>query len=257
MTKTALIGGASRGIGFACAQALARAGHRIVMCARGHDALQASAQKIGADADVPVHSIACDLSTTGGHTALREGIAALEIDVDVFVNNVGGPRPGTVDQLQESDWEEGLDQLFRSTLRLYALVLPGMRMRRFGRIINILSTTAIEPAPTLAISSVLRAGLAAYAKLTAISVAADGVTVNSLMPGALLTARTEQLERDRAERESRSVEAIRAELEATLPMRRFLRLEEFGRVVAFLASADASAISGELLAVDGVQKLSI
>jgi 3-oxoacyl-[acyl-carrier protein] reductase len=257
MNRTALIGGASRGIGFACAAALARTGHRIVMIARGRDALHVSAQKIAADAGVPVHCIACDLSRSEGPAALRDGIAALGIDVDVLVNNVGGPRPGTVDQLQESDWEEGLDLLFRSTLRLYALVLPGMRARRFGRIINILSTTAIEPAPTLAISSVLRAGLAAHAKLTAISVAADGVTVNSLMPGALLTARTEQLEHDRAERESRSVEDIRAELEAALPMRRFLRLEELGRVVAFLASPDASAISGELLAVDGVQKRSI
>jgi 3-oxoacyl-[acyl-carrier protein] reductase len=107
-----------------------------------------------------------------------------------------------------------------------------MRARRFGSIINILSTAAIEPAPTLAISSVLRGPRGSMRNLRRSAWPADGVTVNS-MPGALLTARTEQFERDRAERESRPVEDIRAELEAALPMRHFLRLEDFGRVVAF------------------------
>jgi 3-oxoacyl-[acyl-carrier protein] reductase len=132
-----------------------------------------------------------------------------------------------------------------------------MKARQFGRIVNILSTTAVEPAATLAISSVVRAALAAYAKLTAIEVAAAGVTVNSLMPGALLTARTQELLRDRAAREARPVDAVRAELEGAFPMRRFLELDELGRIVAFLASPDASAISGELIAVDGVQMRSI
>ena len=136
--------------------------------------------------------------------------------------------PGTISQQNEKSWEEALDLLFRSTIRVYAMVLPGMRARKWGRIVNILSTTAIEPSPLLATSSVVRAALASHAKLTAWDVAKDGVTVNSLMPAGFLTARTNQLIDDAAQRRSVDRDAIVKEKEAELPSVPFYESDRVG-----------------------------
>lgn len=255
--KTALIGGASKGLGLGCSKALAVAGHRIVMCARGARDLKKAAQEVRAFGKVEVITHACDWSKKSDIEKLQERLTADNIKIDILINNVGGPPPGIVTELTESEWEAGLDLLFRSTLRLYAMVLPCMRERKWGRIINILSTTAIEPAPALAVSSVLRAGLASYAKLTAWEVAKDGVTVNSLMPGGFLTARTEELMADSAVREHTSIEEVRKKIESTLPLGRFMEPIELGHLMAFLASEEASGITGALIPIDGGAKKSL
>lgn len=255
--RTALIGGASKGLGLGCSKALAGTGHRVVMCARNENTLEEAAREVRAlgTADVITHS--CDFSKKEDIEKLAERLRRDNIAIDILVNNVGGPPPGTVTTVTEPAWEAGLDLLFRSTLRLYAMVLPGMRERGWGRIINILSTTAIEPAPALAVSSVIRAGLASYAKLTAWEVARDGVTVNSLMPGGFLTARTEELMADSAQREHKSVEEVRAQIESTLPLGRFMEPLELGHLVAFLASEEANGITGTLIPIDGGAKKSL
>ena len=255
--RTALIGGASKGLGLGCSKALAMAGYRVVMCARNAHGLEEAASEVRSlgKGEVIIH--ACDLSKRDDIQHLQEKFQEDNIKIDILVNNVGGPPPKTVTELTESDWESGLDLLFRSTLRLYAIVLPGMRERKWGRIINILSTTAIEPAPALAVSSVLRAGLASYAKLTAWGVARDGVTVNSLMPGGFLTARTKEIMADSALREHKSVEEERKKIESTLPLGRFMDPIELGHLVAFLASEEASGITGALIPMDGGSKKSL
>lgn len=133
------------------------------------------------------------------------------------------------------------------------MFLPGMRERKWGRIINILSTTALEPAPTLAVSSVLRSGLASYAKLVSWEVAKDGVTVNSLMPGGFRTARTVALENDVAERENVAVEVVRQRIENNMPMRRMLDPLELGRFVAYLSAEESGGLTGLLVPIDGGQ----
>jgi len=147
--------------------------------------------------------------------------------------------------------------LFRSTLRLYGMFLPGMRQRKWGRIINILSTVVLEPAPALAVSSVLRAGLASYSKLVSWEVAKDGVTVNSVMPGGFLTARTVALEKDAAERENVAVEVVRRRIENNMPMQRMLNPVELGGFVAYLSSEEASGVTGLLVPFDGGQMKSV
>lgn len=249
--RTALIGGASKGLGLGCSKALAKAGHRVVMCARNTSGLEEAAREVRSLGKAEVIIYACDLSKKEDLQCLQEKLREDHITIDILINNVGGPPPKKVTELTESDWELGLDLLFRSTLRLYAMVLPGMRERAWGRIINILSTTAIEPAPALAVSSVLRAGLASYAKLTAWEVALDGVTVNSLMPGGFLTARTEELMADSAAREHKSVEEVRKQIESTLPLGRFMDPIELGHLAAYLASEEASGITGALIPIDG------
>lgn len=255
--RTALIGGASKGLGLGCSKALAAAGHHVVMCARSEQSLKEAAREVRALGTNDVITQVCDLSKKADIEKLQERLRRDNIAIDIFVNNVGGPPPGTVTSVTEQEWETGLDLLFRSTLRLYAVVLPGMRERRWGRIINILSTTALEPAPALAVSSVLRAGLASYAKLTAWEVAKEGVTVNSLMPGGFLTARTEELMADSASRAHKSVEEVRTQIESTLPLGRFMDPIELGHLVAFLASEEASGITGTLIPIDGGTKKSL
>lgn len=251
--RTALVGGASKGLGLASAQALAASGHRVVMCARDRASLDEAAAAIGETA-VP---IVCDLGDASSLASLLGELGTRGLEVDVLVNNTGGPKPGTVLELGESEWQEGLEHLFFSTLRLVEHVLPGMRSRGFGRIVSILSLTALEPVPTLAISSVVRAGLASYTKLLGWEVAREGVTVNALLPGSFRTARSDQLERAAAEREGTSVDEVRARIAKGLPAGRVLDAKELGAVVAFLASEEASAVNGVLLPVDAGQAKSL
>lgn len=258
MIRTALIGGASKGLGFGCAEALAQKSRRIVMCARDESDLDAAAHALRSQYPaVDVIAIPCDWSKKEALMQLQTTLQSKNINIDILINNVGGPMPGTISQQNEKSWEEALDLLFRSTIRVYAMVLPGMRARKWGRIVNILSTTAIEPSPLLATSSVVRAALASHAKLTAWDVAKDGVTVNSLMPAGFLTARTNQLIDDAAQRRSVDRDAIVKEKEAELPSGHFMNPIELGYVAAFLASDEAAGITGTLFPVDGGAKKSL
>lgn len=255
--KTALVGGASKGLGYGCAQVLAQKGCRMIVCARTRAGVEEAVDSLNRTTSAGVIGIPCDWSKREDIAALAEELRRRALDVDILVNNVGGPAPGTVMEITETGWEEGLDLLFRSTVRLYSLVLPGMRRRKWGRIVNILSTVAVEPVPMLAISSVLRAALASYSKLVALEVAPDGVTVNSLMPGGFRTARNEALLVESARRLGVAVEARRQQIEAGIPIRRQMDPVELGRLVGFLTSDDAGGITGTLIPIDGGQQKSI
>lgn len=258
MIRTVLIGGASKGLGFGCAQALAKQGYRIVMCARRKADLEAAADTLRSTYQNPdIRTIPCDWSTKEGLSHLKKFLKSGKIEIDILINNVGGPVPGTVSQQNEKSWEASLDLLFWSTIRVYNIVLPGMRLRKWGRIINILSTTALEPSSQLATSSVLRAALASYAKLMAWDVARDGVTVNSLMPAGFLTARTDQLVDATAHRRGVDRDVVLKEIEAELPLGRFMDPIELGSVAAFLVSDEATGITGALLPIDGGAKKSL
>jgi len=249
--RTALVGGSSKGLGLACARALAAENYRVVLCARNRDVLENAARDICTAEGTEVIAIRCDLSKRESLATLKDELTKRNLQVDILINNVGGPPPGVVTELSEAEWEYGLDLLFRSTVRLYNMFLPGMRERKWGRIVNILSTTAVEPVSTLAVSSVLRAAIASYAKLVAWEVARDGVIVNSVMPGGFRTARAEALALDLARRRSVTVERIRNEKTADIPIQRLLEPEELGHLMTFLVSDEAAAIVGALIPIDG------
>jgi 3-oxoacyl-[acyl-carrier protein] reductase len=255
--KTALIGGASMGIGYACALGLAKQGNKLVLCARNEIELNKAAKKINEDTGAETIVIPCDLSKKECIAEMGKTLTKQGIGIDILINNIGGPKPGLVTELCNKDWENGLDLLFWSTLQLYELVLPGMREKKWGRIINILSTTAVEPAPNLAISSVLRAGLAVYTKLLSREIGRDGINIHNLMPGGIRTARTEQIWKDIAARDNVSVETLEANCAAKIPIGRMLEANDIGNLVAFLASESSSGLTGTLLPIDGGQMITV
>ena len=255
--RAALIGGASKGLGYGCALALAKSGHTVVMCARHREELEVACKSVAAESGNRAIAVACDLSTTEAISEIRHILEVNQLEVAVLISNVGGPKPGTVTELSEGDWETGLDLLFRSALRLYGLVLPNMRRKKWGRIINILSTVAVEPVPLLAISSVLRSALATYSKLLSKAVAADGITVNSIMPGGFLTSRTEALEKEIAAREALPIETVRERVASKIAIGRMLSTDELGTFVSYLASDNAGGVTGTLLPFDGGQMTTV
>lgn len=244
--KVTLVAAASQGLGRASAAALAREGARVAILSRRPKELAETARQIGAELAVP-----CDLSQKESIAAAAALVREQLGPVSILVNNCGGPPAGTFDTLTEEQWYGSFEQVFLSALRLTRAVLPDMRAARWGRIINIVSTSVQQPIPGLLISNAFRPALAGWAKTLSNELAPDNILVNCVAPGRILTARAETLDRAAAEREGKTIEEIRAERAATIPLRRHGDPDEFGRAVAFLASEAASYLTGSLIRVDG------
>ena len=234
--RVALVTGASRGLGFAAARALADEGCRVAVTARDSDRLAAAAETIGA---VPV---AADMSDpTGPEAAVAQTVTALG-RVDILVANAGGPRPGGFGEVGEADWAAAVETNLLGTVRLIRAALPGMRDRRWGRIVTITSRTVREAIDGLVLSNATRAGVAGVVRSLAREVAAEGILVNNVLPGAFHTERLSEI--------YGSDDAVAARGEDT-PMGRIGRPEELGAVIAFLASERASFVTGTSILVDG------
>ncbi|MBL8221055.1 MAG: SDR family oxidoreductase [Bryobacterales bacterium] len=244
--KIALVSAASSGLGRASAAALAREGARVAILSRRETELQNVAQEIGA-----ALAVRCDLSKAADIEAALQRVQSELGSVDILVNNCGGPPGGSFSTISETQWIESFEQVFLSTLRMTRAVLPGMRERRWGRIINIVSTSVQQPIPGLILSNAYRPALAGWAKTLAAEVAGDGVLVNCISPGRIRTNRTATMDRAASEQTGKSIPQIEAERSATVPMQRYGTPEEFGAVVAFLASERASYLTGSVLRVDG------
>jgi 3-oxoacyl-[acyl-carrier protein] reductase len=244
--KVALVAAARQGLGRASAAALVREGARVAILSRRAIELEETARQIGAELAVP-----CDLSQKESIAAAAAMVREQLGPVSILVNNCGGPPAGTFDSITEEQWYASFEQVFLSALRLTRALLPDMRAARWGRIINIVSTSVQQPIPGLLISNAFRPALAGWAKTLASELAPDNILVNCVAPGRILTARAETLDRAAAEREGKTIEEIRAERAAAIPLRRHGEPDEFGRVVAFLASEAASYLTGSLIRVDG------
>jgi 3-oxoacyl-[acyl-carrier protein] reductase len=168
-----------------------------------------------------------------------------------LINNTGGPTPSSAATTTAEAWRLGYEQLVSATIALTQAVLPGMRERGFGRIITVTSTSVVEPIPMLAVSTAMRSAVTGFCKTLAHEVAAEGVTVHTVMPGVIHTARTEALRKAKAEREKTSLETELEKTRLQIPMKRLGKPEEFADVVVFLASARASYLTGLNIAVDG------
>src|SRR5829696_6193266 len=249
--KVALIAAASRGLGRAVAEELAAEGASLVLCARGVESLAEACAHIERTTGASVVGVAGDVSSA--EDVSRIVGAALERfgRVDILVTNAGGPPAGSFETLSARDWEAATRLTLTSVLELVRAVLPGMRERRWGRILNVTSIAVKQPVENLMLSNSLRAAVTGFARTLADEVAVDGVTVNNLLPGYTRTERVEELARANAGRGGITEADVRARWEAEIPMRRLGEPREFAALAVFLASERASYITGASITVDG------
>ena len=249
--KVAIVGGASKGLGKACALGLAREGARVAICSRNADVLGQTAEEIGAETGAEVLAVASDLSSLAGVKHLI-GAAADEFGgVDIIVNNSGGPPAGTAEHAGEDLWEQAIQISLMFFARMSREVIPHMRSRGGGRIINIFASSVKQPIENLMLSAATRLGALGFAKTLADEVAKDGILVNNIAPGYLLTDRMMEVIESRAEASGTTSEESMRALTSMIPMGRVGRPEELANLVVFLASDASSYITGATIQVDG------
>lgn len=248
--RVALVTGASSGLGLAAARALAARGARIAIASRGGDKLEAARQGLEA-AGAEVVAVPADVRSSDALGKLVGEVGERLGGVDILVANGGGPTAKPALELTDEDWEAALPLALLFVPRLCRLVVPGMRERRWGRVVAVNSISARQPIPGLALSNALRPAVIGYLKTLSQEVAADGVTVNAVLPGYTLTERQDELATDRAARLGLDKGEVIASWTAQIPAGRMARAEEIGAVIGFLCSEEAGYVTGQSLAVDG------
>jgi len=249
--KKAIVCGASKGMGFAIAEKLVFEGADVALIARKPADLKKACDSLARYRKGKAFPFVFDLSQVSKIPQLVKQIRKKLGDADILINNTGGPPAGSFSEVSDEDWQKTYDQLLRSVIAMTREVIPGMKEKRFGRIVNIASQVVKEPQPRMILSNTIRSGVAAFAKTISFELAAYNITVNTLCPGAILTDRLVSLMRLRAEREKRSLEQVIEDVQNSIPMKRIGKPEEFADIAVFLASERASFITGTLIAVDG------
>lgn len=249
--KVALVSASSKGLGRAIAEELAAEGADLVVCARGEDALRETAESIRKTSGVTVVDVTADVSKQSGIDRVAKTALDKFGKVDILVTNSGGPPSGVFESLTPEMWDAATRLLLTSAVGLAGAVLPGMKERRWGRILNVTSIAVKQPIDGLMLSNSLRAAVTGFARTLASEVAPFNVTVNNLMPGYTRTDRIEQLARATGERSGNSVTDMFAKWENEIPMGRLGEPRELAALAAFLASERASYITGSSIAVDG------
>lgn len=247
--RPVLVAGASRGLGKACAWALAEEGARVAIAARSAEAVEAAREEIAAATGGEVFALAVDVAAEP-ERFVREGAEAAG-GCHVLVANAGGPKLGRFQELTDQDFRDALELSFFSTVRMTRASLPLMREAGYGRVVVIGSSSIKQPIPNLILSSAARSGVAGWAKTLSQELGPEGITVNLVLPGRFRTDRVAELMADRAQRAGRPVEEMEREEAATIPAGRFGEPRELGDLVAFLASERASYITGAAYQVDG------
>ena len=249
--KVAFVAAASRGLGRAVAEELAAEGASLVLCARNAGTLQIVSEQIAQTSGAPVFTIVADVSNAEDVAKAVHGGIEKFGRIDILVTNAGGPPAGQFEDLSREMWENATRLTLNSVLELTRAVLPRMKKRRWGRILNITSIAVKQPVDNLMLSNSLRAAVTGFARTLANEVAAYGITVNNILPGYTRTERVEELARAASEREGISMEEANAKWENEIPMRRLGEPREFAALAAFLVSERASYITGTSIPVDG------
>jgi 3-oxoacyl-[acyl-carrier protein] reductase len=245
--KRALVCAASKGLGKGCAVALAREGVELTILARGKEALEATAAEIRAETGATVRTVAVDITTAEGRAAALQACP----EPDILVNNAGGPPPGDFRDWDEHAWQAAVNANMITPIMLIRAAVDGMIARKFGRIVNITSTSVKAPIPALGLSNGARAGLTGFIAGIARQVVVHNVTINNLLPGPFETDRLQSTLAAAAKSSGKNIEAVREEWRSRNPAGRFGTAEEFGRFCAFMCSAQAGYFTGQNVVLDG------
>jgi 3-oxoacyl-[acyl-carrier protein] reductase len=245
--KTALVCAASKGLGRGCALALAKNSALVTITARTRDALDETAAEIARISGSRVTPVVGDITTPAG----RAGALAACPAPDILVNNAGGPPPGDFRDWDEEDWQSACNANMITAIMLIKATVDGMIARRFGRIVNITSSSVKAPIPQLGLSNGARAGLTGFVAGIARQTVEHNVTINNILPGRFATDRLRAGLAFAAQKAGRPVAEVEAEARAQVPARRFGTSEEFGELCAFICSAQASYITGQNFLIDG------
>ncbi len=251
--KWALVCGASKGLGFGCAQALFREGVHVVLVARGAEALGAAVERLRAEPayaqGTQVLSVAADITTPEG----RAAVFAVRPEFDIIVTNAGGPPPGDFRDWNRDTWVRALDANMLTPIELIKGAVDGMAARGYGRIVNITSSSVKAPIDVLGLSNGARSGLTGFVAGVARTskLASANVTINNLLPGVFDTDRVRSMAVGTAQKTGQSVESIIEGRSKNVPARRLGTPEEFGAICAFLCSQHASYVTGQNILADG------
>jgi len=249
--RAAIVTGSSRGIGRAIAYGLAEEGAKVAICARNAERLNETAKEMESSTKTQVLPIQADITKKEDIKLLVEKTHKEFRRIDILVNNTGGPPPSLFMGTTEANWREAVDLLLMSVVKCCREVIPFMQRNGWGRIINMTSFAAKQPAERLVLSNSLRAGILGLTKTLSNELAEYGILVNTVCPGWTMTSRVEELAKSTAEKTGKSSETVISEWASSIPLGRLAKPEEIANVVVFLASEKASYITGTVVQVDG------
>lgn len=245
--RRAIVCASSKGLGFGCAQQLAREGVDLVMVARGQEALEAAAKKIRDETGVKITTVATDITTPEG----RAKVLAVLPDPDILVTNAGGPKPGNFREWTRDDWIAAVDANMLTPIELIKATVDKMIERKFGRIVNITSAAVKMPIEILGLSNGARSGLTGFVAGLARQTVAHNVTINNLLPGPFATDRILQTAEKLSKDTGKTIDQVLDSRKEAIPAKRFGTTDEFGQACAFLCSAGAGFMTGQNLVLDG------
>ena len=249
--RIALVCGSSKGMGLAIAQKLASDGIKVLMIARNADALKKQSEMITNNGN-EAHFLVGDVTNKNlPLLSLKECFNKWGKYPDILINNAGGPKAGTILDLEDEDWDASYQLCLMSFIRFTRAVIPHMKENKWGRIVNITSTVAKEPSPTMAMSAAFRAGVSALTKAFSMELAVNNITINTICPGGVSTDRLISLLKQSAKKTNKNFEELMTASQNGIPIKRFAEPEEIANVASFLASQEASYVTGTSLDVDG------
>jgi 3-oxoacyl-[acyl-carrier protein] reductase len=249
--KTVLLSASSTGIGRAAAEGFIQEGCNVAICSRNKNNIEKAIEEIKAAYNVePLWSV-CDINKPADIENTVDLVKDNFGSIDILVNNCGGPPPGYFDELDDNSWSEAFDQVLMSAVRFTRAVLPGMKKKNWGRIINVTSLAVKQPIDNLLLSNAFRNAVTAFAKSISNQVGKYNITVNNVAPGYTLTHRLYELAVDKAKSVGESHEHVLATLASEVPLRRLGRPDEIGSLIVYLASEQAGFITGTTIQIDG------
>lgn len=249
--KNVLVTASSMGIGRAAAEQFIKEGCNVAICSRNQENLLKAVTEIKTLYNTEPLWIVCDINKLDDIENTVKVVKETFGNIDILVNNCGGPRAGFFDELNDDDWEFAFKQILMSAVRFTRLVLPGMKEKKWGRIINVTSLAVKQPVDNLILSNSLRSAVTAFAKTLSNQIGKYNITINNVAPGYTLTSRIYELAVIKAKQSWISHEEVLASMANEVPMKRLASPEEIASLIVYLASEQAGYITGSTIAVDG------